>query len=84
MGQSFVCFSTLSFDTTGVSQIETDVHTKTLLGVADDGPSDLEYVTSKMLQVRVFPDGEGQPWQANVADIDGEVLCGKACSTCVQ
>ncbi len=44
------------------------------LGVAaGDGPSDIEYVTSKVCEVRVFPDDDGR-MNRSVADAGGALL----------
>ena len=44
------------------------------LGVAaGDGPSDIEYITSKVCEVRVFPDDDGR-MNRSVADASGALL----------
>jgi D-tyrosyl-tRNA(Tyr) deacylase len=44
------------------------------LGVAaGDGPADIEYVTSKVCEVRVFPDDDGR-MNRSVADVGGALL----------
>jgi D-tyrosyl-tRNA(Tyr) deacylase len=44
------------------------------LGVAaGDGPSDIEYITSKVCEVRVFPDDDGR-MNRSVADAGGALL----------
>ena len=44
------------------------------LGVAaGDGPADIEYVTSKICEVRVFPDDDGR-MNRSVTDVGGAIL----------
>ena len=44
------------------------------LGVATgDGPADIEYVTSKICEVRVFPDDDGR-MNRSVTDVGGAIL----------
>jgi D-tyrosyl-tRNA(Tyr) deacylase len=45
-----------------------------LVGVAEgDGPADIEYTASKILDLRVFPDAEGK-MNRSVVDTGGDVL----------
>ncbi|MCL4132521.1 UNVERIFIED_CONTAM: hypothetical protein GTU68_051932, partial [Idotea baltica] len=47
-----------------------------LIGIhKNDGPSDIEYIVRKILNIRVFEDDEKKRWQKSVKDLDLEVLC---------
>ena len=44
------------------------------LGVAaGDGPADIDYITAKVTEVRVFPDDEGR-MNRSVSDVNGAIL----------
>ncbi|MFH7025685.1 MAG: D-aminoacyl-tRNA deacylase [Heteroscytonema crispum UTEX LB 1556] len=47
-----------------------------LVGIADtDTDAELDWMVSKCLELRLFPDGEdGDRWQKSVQEIDGELL----------
>ncbi|KAK9899808.1 hypothetical protein P389DRAFT_164897 [Cystobasidium minutum MCA 4210] len=51
-----------------------------LIGICtQDTPEDLEYVSKKILNLRLFPDGEDETlskqWAKSVMDVQGEILC---------
>lgn len=47
-----------------------------LVGIGtDDGASDVEVLSKKILSLRVFSDSAGTMWKSSVKDIDGEILC---------
>jgi len=44
-----------------------------LVGIGtDDGASDVEVLSKKILSLRVFSDSAGTMWKSSVKDIDGE------------
>jgi D-tyrosyl-tRNA(Tyr) deacylase len=46
-----------------------------LLGIArDDGPADTQYLTRKIIEMRVFEGTDGKPMDRSVADVDGGIL----------
>lgn len=52
-----------------------------LVGIGtSDTPFEMEWLASKLLAMRLFPDeaDEAWGWKKGVADIDGEVLCGES------
>ncbi|VDD90171.1 unnamed protein product [Enterobius vermicularis] len=48
-----------------------------LIGIADgDGPTDLEYIVRKLINLRLFPNDEiGKRWDKSVKDKEYEILC---------
>lgn len=46
-----------------------------LVGMApEDGDSEITWLVDKCLNLRLFPDGDGKPWQWSVQDVGGEIL----------
>jgi D-aminoacyl-tRNA deacylase len=46
-----------------------------LVGIAlTDTEAELDWMTRKCLELRLFPDKEEKPWQKSVIDIQGEIL----------
>ncbi|PCH37916.1 hypothetical protein WOLCODRAFT_96112 [Wolfiporia cocos MD-104 SS10] len=47
-----------------------------LVGIGkDDTMADVETISNKILNLRIFSDASGAMWKKSVKDIDGEVLC---------
>jgi D-aminoacyl-tRNA deacylase len=64
--------ASVSVDGGVIGQI--DLGLVVFLGVATgDGPADIEYITSKVCEVRVFPDDAGRMNQS-VTEVDGALL----------
>ena len=64
--------ASVSVDNDVIGQIDRGL--VVFLGVATgDGPADIEYVTSKICEVRVFPDDDGR-MNRSVADAGGALL----------
>ncbi|ACA98222.1 MULTISPECIES: D-aminoacyl-tRNA deacylase [Cyanophyceae] len=46
-----------------------------LVGISPtDTDAELQWLARKCLDLRLFPDPEGNPWQASIQDIQGEIL----------
>jgi len=46
-----------------------------LVGISSsDTPQDSDWLCNKLLNMRLFPDGD-KPWQRSVVDVHGDVLC---------
>ena len=46
-----------------------------LVGISPtDTNAELQWLARKCLDLRLFPDPEGNPWQASIQDIEGEIL----------
>ena len=64
--------ASVSVDSDVIGQIDRGL--VVFLGVAaGDGPADIEYITSKVAEVRVFPDDDGR-MDRSVADAGGALL----------
>ncbi|MEO2191438.1 MAG: D-aminoacyl-tRNA deacylase [bacterium] len=47
-----------------------------LIGIeSDDTSKDLEYIAKKIMGLRLWPDDAGKPWNHNVAQANGSILC---------
>lgn len=42
---------------------------------ANDSSQDLEYIAKKILALRLWPDDADKPWNHNVAQVQGSILC---------